>query len=150
MLRDTIVGKDGVLKQVNGVLFYYDIARGKWISVFREVFSFTHDHRNIVADIWLRIEGKIPSNINGYLMSRDSVITALSAKTENISDCIFHIRKNGSPTDITSLTFNNQTIGSINSLNIDLDAGDYIQCFLEVTSGNVDYPVVNIEVAARI
>jgi hypothetical protein len=148
MLRDTIV-KDSALKQENGVLFYYDISRGKWVSVFREVFSFTHDHRNIPNDMWLRIEGKIPSNINGYLMPRDSVITGLSAKTENLSDCVFRIRKNGVLTDITSLTFSGQTTGSINSLNINLDAGDYIQCFLEVTSGNVDYPIVNIEVAAR-
>jgi hypothetical protein len=82
-------------------------------------------------------------------MPRDSVITGLSAKTENLSDCVFRIRKNGVLTDITSLTFSGQTTGSINSLNINLDAGDYIQCFLEVTSGNVDYPIVNIEVAAR-
>ena len=148
MLRDTIV-KDSALKQVNGVLFYYDTSRGKWVSVFREVFSFTHNHRNIPNDMWLRIEGKIPSNLNGYLMTRDSVITSLSAKTENIADCVFRIRKNGSPTNIASLTFIGQTTGQLNSLNIDLDAGDYIQCFLEVTSGDVDYPIVNVEIAAR-
>lgn len=148
MLRDTIVGRDSNLKQENGVLYYWDVTRGKWVSVFRETLSFTHDHRNIPVDMWLRIQGGIPSNITGYSVTRDSIITTVSARAENPFSAVFRFRKNGDPTNIVSLTVVSTESGYQNSLNINLDAGDYIQCFMEVTSGNVDYPIADVEIAA--
>jgi len=148
MLRDTIVGSSN-LKQENGVLYYWDVTRGKWVSVFRETFPFSHDHRNIYVDMWLRVQGGIPSNITGHSITRDSVITTVSARAENPFSAVFRFRKNGDPTNIVSLTVNNAVSGYQNSLNINLNAGDFIQCYMEVTSGNVDYPIAEIEIAAR-
>lgn len=149
MLRDTIVGRDSNLKQENGVLFYYDVTRGKWVGVFRESLSFTHNHRNIPVDMWLRTVGGIPSNVNGYSITRDSVITAVSARAQNPFSAVFRFRKNGDPTDVVSLTVTSDDSGYQNSLNVNLDADDFIQCYMEVTSGNVDYPIAEIEIAAR-
>lgn len=149
MLRDTIVGKDSNLKQENGVLYYYDVLRGKWVGVFRETYSFTHNRDNIPVNIWLRIREKIPSNIIGYNIQRDSVITTVSARGRNPLNATFRFRRNGDPTNIVSLTLTNETSKIQNSLNINLDAGDYIQCYMEVNSGDVDYPIADIELAAR-
>lgn len=149
MLRDTIVGRDSNLKQEDGVLFYWDVNRGKWVSVFREVFSFTHNHSNISNDIWLRIRDKIPSNLVGYSVTRDSIITTVSARAENPFSATLRYRINGVLTNVVSLTLANEQAKVQNSLNINLDAGDYIQCFMEVNSGDVDYPIVDVEIAAR-
>ena len=137
------------LKQENGVPYYWDISRNKWISVFREIFSFTHDHRNISANMWLRIQGNIPSNLNGYSIIRNSVITAVNVRGQNLLNAVFRFRKNGIPTNIISITLTNEKSKTQDILNINLNAGDYIQCFMEVTSGNVDYPIANVEISAR-
>ncbi len=147
MLRDTIV--DSNLKQENGVLYYWDVSRNKWVSTFRETLSFTHNRRNIPVNMWLRIQGKIPSNLNGYNIIRNSIITSISARGQNLSNAVFIFRKNGIPTNIVSLTLTNEKSKTQDFLNINLDAGDYIQCFMEVNSGKVNYPIADVEIAAR-
>lgn len=149
MLRDTIVGRDSNLKQEDGVLYYWDVSRGKWVGVFRETLSFTHNRGNIPVDLWLRIRDKMPSNIIGYSVVRDSVITTVSARGENPLNATFRYRRNGVSTNLVNLTLTNEQAKSQNSLNINLDAGDYIQCFMEVDSGTVDYPIADVEIAAR-
>lgn len=150
MLRDTIVGRDSNLKQENGVLYYWDVTRGKWVSVFRETLSFTHNRGQIPVALWLRIRDKMPSNIIGYSIVRDSIITTVSARGENPLSATFRFRRNGDPTNLVSLTLTNEQAKSQNSLNISLDAGDYIQCYMEVDAGDVDYPIADVEIAATI
>ena len=133
----------------NGIFLFYDNSRNKYISSSRESFSFGMDNRNISNNRWLTVTSGIYSNLSGYRTYRNSIITSMSIQTQNSSDCIFHIRKNGVSTNISPITLNNEIGKSLDNLDINLNINDYLQCYLEINSGNVDYPILLIELAWR-
>ena len=150
MLRDTIsVNQLNIKQDINGIFLFYDNSRNKYLSTSRESFSFGMNNRNISNDRWLTVISGIYSNLSGYRTYRNSTITSMSVQTQNSSDCIFHIRKNGVTSNFSPISLNNEKGKSLDNLDINLDVNDYLQCFLEVNSGNVDYPVLLIELAWR-
>lgn len=145
MLIDTIVGQR-IFKQENGVVYYWDMNRKKWISVFRETFYFSHNYKNISNTIWLRKDDSIPSNIIGYLIKRNSIITSISALCKNSLNITFNFFKKN--INIYSMDMeNNYKIED--PLDISLETGDDIKCLMEV-NGSIDYPIVSVEVAAKL
>ena len=50
---------------------------------------------------------------------------------------------------IKAIILNNEIGKSLEDLNINLDINDYLQCYLEINSGNVDYPILLVELAWR-
>lgn len=149
MLLDVING-NYEFKQKDGVLYYWDIDRSKWISVFRENFYFAHKHKNIDSSIWLSHINKIPSNINTSLIKRNSIITLVSLTCEYSYNVIFKVTKNKNNINIYSLDTENKIYKIEDSLNINLEKGDNIKCFMDVDNGKIDYPTVCVEIAARI
>lgn len=149
MLRDNI-RTINLSFNSQGIVQYYDVGRDKLLSVDRENFAFGIDHRNIVGKRWLKIVGSVKSNMSGYKIPRNATITAITVQTKNnVTEARFNIRVNGSPSDTYTsiLSNNNETIN--NNLNIDINQGDYLQVFMSVLVGNVDFPVVNVEMAWR-
>lgn len=147
MLQDT-VNLNNEIKQKNGVIYYWDIDRSKWVGIYRETFYFFHNKSDIDNSLWLRLKNKIPSNIEGYIVTRNSVITLIYASCKYSSDVTFLIKRNNETVPIYSLDLTNELYKIEDLLNIDLNTGDYIQCFMEVND-KISYPIVGIEISAR-
>jgi len=157
MLRDNITGINidttssvNLVQNGDGIILFYDTSRNKMLSITRETMSFGLNHRNIMNHRWLQTVSKIPSNILGYKVPRNATITSITIQTENlVSYAKFNIRTNGSLTNLhtTNLVTDNKIIQD--NLNYNINKGDYLQLFMSVISGNVDYPLTNIEIAWR-
>ncbi|MBT8315313.1 MAG: hypothetical protein KJP26_12710 [Maribacter sp.] len=80
-------------------------------------------------------------------MVRDGTITAITAQSNASQTWTLEIRKNDATTVITSLNMTAQTGNHSNSLNIDINEGDYIQAYCNGSS--IDYPQTLIEIAWR-
>jgi len=156
MLRDIIRPNSGsstgitLTQNSDGIILFEDSTRSKTLSVTRENLSFGINHKNITGKRWLRLTSKINSNVHGYKVLRNSTITAISIQTQNtVINSRFNIRINNLPTNLHTVNL----IGGSNiiedNLNYDINKGDYIQLFLSVLTGNVDYPIVLIEYACR-
>lgn len=149
MLTDTL-NQNQVLKQdANGLLQFYDVSRSRWLSVTRHNILFGIDHKNIVDDRWFKMVGNVVSNASGYRVPRNCIVTCISVQSQNSSDCNIRVRKNDSDSNITSVTLSSESGKTSDSLNIELSQNDWVQLLLQVTSGNVDYPEVVLELAWR-
>lgn len=147
MLIDTIANRQSCNQRImNGILCTLDESRSKWLSVDRKNISFGIDHRNIHVDRWMAVTGGAYSNTTGYILTADSTIIKIGAYAQNLSTCVFRIRKNGLALDIASLVLTNEQ-KKIEDFNVDMNEGDVIQCYLEVTAGNVDFPTLLLEYA---
>ncbi|RLB71280.1 MAG: hypothetical protein DRH04_02045 [Deltaproteobacteria bacterium] len=138
----------GQLMVKNNLLYIYDDSRSKWLSVQRVNFLFGRGRSNQYSQ-YLRCVNGAPSSVTGYRVPRDATITAISVQTQNNANANFRIRKNGSHTNLGTLSLSGVSGAHATNLNIDIDAGDYIQIYMQVTSGNVDYPELFIELAYR-
>jgi len=149
MLRDTVQTSQRTKQDSNGIFLFYDSSRSKFLSVTRPIICFGSNHSNISNDRWLSLISNIPSNTSSYKIVRNGTITSISVQSKNNSNCTFRIRKNNIPLDLTTLELNNQNSKVIDNLNIDVNINDYIQCYMSVISGNIDYPVLVLELAWR-
>ena len=73
-------------------------------------------------------------------MIRDATITAITAQTNAADTWILEIRKNDSSTVIASLTMTTQEGNHSNTLNIDVDEGDFLQAYCN--GSNIAHPGV--------
>lgn len=153
MLTDnTYQGGDTTLiTNDEGVNLFIDPTRdNKELSISRDNILFGINHKNIIGKRWMKLASGVVSISSGYKVPRNATITAMTIQTQNIVDeARFNIRTNN---QIENLHTANLTISKDlieDSLNIDINKGDYIQLFLSVLVGQVDYPVVNVEIAWR-
>lgn len=149
MLTDTF-NQSQILKQdSNGILQFYDVSRSRWLSVTRHNICFGLDHKNITDDRWFNMTGTVGSNTSGYRIPRDCIITCITVQSQNNASCNIIVRKNDVTSTITSVSLSSEKGKTSDNLDVELDADDRIQLFLQITSGNVDYPEVIIELAWR-
>ena len=134
----------------DGIILFYDTTRNKTLSITRKNLSFGINHKNITGKRWLRLTSKINSNVHGYKVLRNSTITAISIQTQNnVINSRFNLRINGSASNLHTINLSGVSNIIEDNLNYDINKGDYIQIFLSVLSGNIDYPIVLIEYADR-
>jgi len=145
MLVDTI---DGInLKQTrNGILIFYDNSRKKWLSIFRESLSFGINNSNITGKRWLSTTG-IVTNLNSYMLPRNGTIVSCTIQTKNVCNAKFSIRDKDN--ELFNIQLNSQSGKTIDDLNIDISNQDHIKVLLETVSGNVDYPIMCLEISWR-
>jgi hypothetical protein len=149
MLRDITRPGIPLTQNSEGILLFNDTSRNKMISVSRENVSFGIKHKNITGNRWLQTTANIPSNILGYKIPRNGTITSVTIQTQNISNCDFEIKKNNVITSIHTLSLVNEVEKINDNINIDINIGDFLQCQLLVNSGDVDYPLIFLEIAWR-
>jgi len=154
MLRDTISGSKGssLFRQdpVTGVLLFYDNSRSMYISADRETFKFGIDHRTLYNSMWMKITGGVNSLTNGYLISRNAIITCLSISTQNSdTNCIFRVKSNVSNPDITSIPLVGSSSNTIDNLSININSGDYLRVYADIISDKIEFPEMLIEIAWR-
>jgi len=155
MLRDIIRPSTGsstgidLTQNSEGIILFEDTSRGKTLSITRENFAFGIKHKNISEERWLQTTSNIPTNILGYKIPRNGTITATTVQTQNMANCVFEIKKNGAISAIHTMSLSGVSEQINDNLNIDVNLGDYIQTKLLVNSGNVDYPLLYLEIAWR-
>lgn len=137
------------LRLINGIIYFYDDTKNKWLSVAKEPFIFGIDNRNVVGDRWLATSVEVPSNIISVRMPRNGSITTVTAQTQNNSDCNFYIRRNGNVTNLYNLSLSTESGKTIEGLDVEINKDDYLQVLLSVNSGNVDFPHFFIEINWR-
>ena len=134
----------------DGILKFFDSSRSKTLSVSRETLSFGINHRDISGKRWMNMTGKVNSLTTGYKILRDATITSITVQTQNIiTEARFNIRVNGVDTNLHTSTISSAKGIIEDNLNYDINKGDYLQLFMSVLIGNVDFPIVMIEIAWR-
>ncbi|MCG8722462.1 hypothetical protein G1K63_02840 [Tenacibaculum finnmarkense] len=145
----TPTGRSGgqmFVDNTNGILYIYDGTRAKWLSVDRTMVGWGVNNAN-TGNEYLRQFNGAQSSQNGWRMVRDGTITAISAQTDINQTWALEIRKNDGTIAIASLTITNQQGNHNNTLNIDVNEGDFIQAYCNGT--NVSHPETLIEIAWR-
>jgi hypothetical protein len=141
--------QDGEILYFGGDLFFYDAALSKFLSAARVNLVFSHAGNNLNS-MYLK-NGEVNSLSVGLKMPRNGTIIKASANSKNNSNVIYQIRKNGSFINIgNAVTVINTRGGYNNYLNVNFNAGDEIQIYMNVTSGTVNQPVVFLEAAWRL
>jgi hypothetical protein len=124
-----------------------DTRGGKTLSVTRQFITWGRSF--FTRNQYLNSIGDFASNNSGYRMIRNATITGISVQTEDSDTYTVRIRKNGSATNIASLSVSSATGNEDGSVNIDVNEGDRLHCYLESTNF-VQYPVVILEIAWRL
>jgi hypothetical protein len=137
----------GQLATKDGLLFIYDGTRSKWLSTSRMFLVFGRSGRT-TSQYLNFYSGNIPSNNSGLRLARDAVIVSMAGQFNQSGTGIFHVGKNDIFSSIGNLSINSALGGHNTSLNINLNAGDYLQSYIQ-TSIDVWYPMLIIEIAWR-
>ena len=139
---------DGQLAIRDGILCVYDAVRAKWLSVQRQFLIFGRRRR--VRNQYLNFcVGNLPSKNSGFRLVRDACIVSMSGHLDSNGSCDIHIRRNDLSTNILSLNISSALGASNASANVDLNADDFLQCYLQASS-DVEDPVSIIEIAWRL
>jgi hypothetical protein len=132
----------------NGLLAIYDKSnsRNKFLSVQRQFMIFHGRNNANNTNEHARI-GEIPSNNSGNRVIRNATIVGMSIQTKGNETWTAEIRKNGVVTVITSLAAAAASGNETGALNVDVNAGDEIQAF--INGSQVDRPIIKVELAYR-
>ena len=145
---NTASGQDGKIIYTQGELFFYDGTRSKYLSLTRQNFVFNRNGVNQKSQ-YLKI-GETVSSSTGIKMPRSGTILKISANSRNNSNVNYQIRKNGVETPLGNLSIINAKGGFSNYVNLDFKSNDDLQIYMDVQSGNVDYPIVWLEIAWKV
>lgn len=137
----------GQLAVKNGIVFIYDGTRSKWLSITRMflVFGKSGNTKNQYLYFYA---GSLPSNNSGLRLSRSATIVSLSGQFDGVDTGTFEIRKNDGVFGITSLTVTSAIGNHDNTINIDLNEGDYLQSYFS-SNEKIQDPMIIVEIAWR-
>lgn len=97
---------------------------------------------NNTTDQYLRIFSNIPSNISPYIAPFDVMIKSIVLTTKIPSTCSVLLKKNGVEIEGTELFLNEQSLNTLNDINLIVTSGNKIQVYLK--GSNISYPIANI------
>ena len=138
---------DGQMAVINGLLYEYDDVRTKWLSVQRMIFTFGRNGNTKNQYLNFGV-GNMASNNAGFRIPRDATIVMMSGQLDAVGTCNMRIRKNDTATNIATLAIAAAQGASDLTTDINISAGDFLQSYLDATSGVPD-PVLIIEIAWR-
>jgi hypothetical protein len=128
---------------LDGTLYSYDSTRSKWLSITQLPYHFTDNGNN--DSTYLKI-GNVASTSVGWVAPYDLTIVAVTASGESNLSKSFDVELNTSTAYNFSLS---SGVFSDDSVNVDITAGDIIQCFVSGTGSPVNDPVVCIYTQRR-
>ena len=129
-------------------LWVYDEVRNKWLSAERS--TIIAGRKGRAKNSYLRLSDGQSSNLSGYRMPRTGTIVSIMAQTRATETWTVRIRKNGSDTDVASLTLTDVEGYHDSSLDINVEEGDRIQIFAETTGFlGIRDPFIWVEIAWR-
>ncbi len=137
----------GQMSVKDGMLFIYDSSRSKWISVQRLYLAFgrkgntSNQYLNFAA-------GALASNNSGYRIPRNAVIVSMTAQLDTSGTADMRLRSNDNAANIATLPVTAALGSQLNTLNVDISAGDYLQLYSD-NATTVEDPIVIVEIAYR-
>jgi hypothetical protein len=131
-----------------GILYMYDSSRNKFLSIEKDNLAFGRSGTSRNQYLGFFGNGAFSSSTSGLRITRNSTITSISSQLSASGTCSFQIRKNDGSVSIASQTITAAEGGHDTSLNIDVVAGDYLQCYISNTN-TVSNPMVLIELKYR-
>lgn len=130
------------IDSTSGDLYFYDPVRGKNLGSALIQQGVGRNHPT-VTDQYLRLEGDVPSNLNGFVLPWNATLVALSMSgNSNTQTWTIEVRKNGGGVAQDSLTITNQYSNYSNTNNVNFNAGDRIMVYCSGTS--IDYPYATL------
>lgn len=152
------LGADGkvtsaqLLKLANGMPAYREPVSNILVSIASTGVNFTVSSTG-TRNVYLNMLGDVASNTLGYILSRNamlmSVTVASSANMGNSTNAVFQLRKNNSTTPVATYALPSGSFNkSFNGLNLQLNAGDELQCYL-ASSQTIPNPTMFLEIAWR-
>lgn len=147
MLRDVVTDK--YRQTSEGLLALYDQSRSKWLSAARQVVYFGINHIAVKPERWLKIADVYSLN-SGFELIRDMTVVAASIKVKNITtgEITLKYYRGGSLYTATTLQLTAEAEESWNDLDIDLEVSDVLVAVM--TSGEMDCPVLSVELATKV
>jgi len=138
-------GGSGELTIVSGVPVFQDPTRGnKQMSISR--IPFEASKKGNVADTYLQSLNGIANSLVGNRMPYAGTIVSMTVQNDRSNTFLLRIRKNGSLTNLATLTVSSALGATDISTNVDFSAGDLIEFYIEGTSNS---PIARIEVCWR-
>jgi len=134
------------LIQKNGIIYFYDRSRSKWLSITREFIFFNINHNNLQTSQWM-IHNGIRSNIQGYFISKNSTIISASFLSNNDSNSKIKLYNND--LNILNISISNQNKKIIEDLNLDIDKNQTIKTLLEIKNDIINFPTLKLELCWR-
>lgn len=135
---------------ITNVPAYYDKtnSRNTFLSYYRQHMQFSGRDSANNKDEYLRA-GLFTSNQAGPRLMHNMKLLGISVQCETAATFNIRVRKNGSVTNLASLAVSAATGAHANTYNLNLDAGDQIQIYLDSAGANVARPIVVLEMAER-
>jgi len=132
----------------NGIMAVFDKSnsRNKWLSVQREFMTFMGRDNSNNSNEYARL-GTFTSNQTGDRLIRKATIVGISIQTNGSETWTAEVRKNGTATVQASLAAAAVEGNQTSTLNVDFDAGDEIQVF--INGSMINRPVIKLEYAYR-
>ena len=130
------------------VLYIYDDTRTKFLSVDRQ--HVLAHKKGAAKNIYLRVGDGIASSQTGIRMIRNATIVGLAAQTDTSETWTLEVRKNGAAAVIASLAITAAQGDQDTTIDVNVDQGDELQFYANVPSGNVQSPVVTVQLASRL
>jgi hypothetical protein len=131
----------------NGIPYIKDPVRDKWISLGRTTI-FAGYYGLMQCSRYMRMSGVTMAGEVGFYVPSPATITGLWGKSRSITeDWILEVRKNNIPITVVSVSIINGE-GANQNINIDLDAGDYIQLYMN--GSGVSHPIAVMDFAWRL
>ena len=146
MLTDTVY-RGPRFKTKEGILYFYDQSRNKWITPFRETAMFGISRNSLTESMWMQVIPTTYSNNNGYQIIRSSLITAISIRTKTICECNFNLQRNNDGINLFNLKIVDANQFTYDNLNIDLSKDDWLQISIDPNGQEISYPEVVVEYA---
>jgi len=132
--------QDGQLAYIDGMIYFYDAWRGKWLSI-ETIFIGAGRNGYQSSNSYLRaFNGMVFRATNGWLMPFDGTVVSLQIVKRSGNNSTIQVRSNG--TAIASLSFGGSgAIGQyLTGVNADFNAGDVLTFYN--TGSSVTDPIV--------
>jgi len=128
------------------VLSFYDGGRDKQLSVDRMYSSFSLQRRNVKPIRWLSSNGVL-SNVSGFNLLHEAVITGVYFRSEDVSVGIFEINEvmNATVNNVFNLSINSEKTKLESDLNINVQKDWRLE--VKLISGEFSFPVVSVKTA---
>lgn len=131
---------------INGMAFIEDPIRQKFLSVSRHIVQ-GGEYSDTIKNRYLKIEGIPTMGQQGALIPRPATVTGVWVKCRNEEEWTLEVRRNGSHLILGSVVVSGGQATKLD-LNVDLNAGDWIQVY--ANGELVKHPIFFVEMAWRL
>lgn len=139
---------NGQVAVINGIFYNYDATRSKWLSVERIQVMFCKAGTTIKNEYLFHFGSGIASNLSGQRIARNATIVSMTGQLNASGTCDISLRKNGTVTDISTLSISAALGNQVTNTDVDLSAGDRLHAYIS-NSSSVSNPVFIAEIAYR-